>query len=207
MHGHQLARVEDADDPVQAYAERRFATWHIGEIHICDDRIKQNARRDGFEQSPEYERFLEHAFFHLGPALSNLCRQSSVKRNLELRIAKKLDKLDAMLNPKNIYIDEDHFQDAMVQANDACSELETMTRQGSNGDISARLQDIKIRLSNISDNPCFFADLIDGRKVMYMDHKALIQDLCRRIHLSSDNGNFSQKIIRKMVSPYLKKQG
>ena len=40
------------------YSEKRFATWHIGEIHL-NHNIKPNARRDGFEESRDYERFLE----------------------------------------------------------------------------------------------------------------------------------------------------
>ena len=43
------------------FTERRFATWNIGEIQLCDHKVRPNARRDGFEQTPEYERFLEHA--------------------------------------------------------------------------------------------------------------------------------------------------
>jgi molecular chaperone HtpG len=45
------------------FTERRFATWNIGEIQLYNHKVRPNARRDGFEQTPEYERFLEQASF------------------------------------------------------------------------------------------------------------------------------------------------
>src|SRR4030042_1825737 len=62
------------------FTEGRFATWNIGEIQTWNHNIKLNARRDGFEQTLEYERFLEQASI-FGRRLSALCRRSSGDRS------------------------------------------------------------------------------------------------------------------------------
>ena len=41
---------------LECFSEARFSNWSIGEIHIVDDRIKPNARRDNFEESVHMEK-------------------------------------------------------------------------------------------------------------------------------------------------------
>jgi hypothetical protein len=42
----------------ELFSERRFATWHIGGIHVSPA-LRPNARRDGFEETAAYEKFLD----------------------------------------------------------------------------------------------------------------------------------------------------
>lgn len=73
------------------YTERRFSSWHIGEIHL-NHNITPNARRDGFEESPDYEHFLERVAF-IGKGLSKLCRDSSSRRSLNQRAAAEMSQI------------------------------------------------------------------------------------------------------------------
>ena len=65
------------------FSERRFATWHIGELHV-DYTLRANARRDGFEAGVEFEAFLEHGTM-LCRHLSRQCRRSSHVRSQDGR--------------------------------------------------------------------------------------------------------------------------
>lgn len=71
------------------YSERRFATWHIGEIHVADS-LKTNARRDSFEHNKEFESLLEQASI-LCVELSKQCRLSSKIRSTMLDEKREVD--------------------------------------------------------------------------------------------------------------------
>lgn len=61
------------------FSEPRFNSWAVGEIHIVDNRIVPNGRRDHFEQNIHFDNVLNH----LGPILRDIsrrCRQSSADR-------------------------------------------------------------------------------------------------------------------------------
>jgi hypothetical protein len=62
------------------FTEPRFNSWCVGEIHILDQRILPNGRRDHYEQNSHYYNLVNH----LSPVareVSNRCRSSSIKRN------------------------------------------------------------------------------------------------------------------------------
>lgn len=61
------------------YSERRFTTWNIGEIH-CNSSLIPNARRDGFEVTPDCEKLFE-ALIQLGKYLSQIIRNNSKSRS------------------------------------------------------------------------------------------------------------------------------
>jgi molecular chaperone HtpG len=63
------------------FPEARFNSWAVGEVHVTDQRVVPNARRDGFEQNAHYSNLQNH----VGPsarAIAKKCRTSSVRRNL-----------------------------------------------------------------------------------------------------------------------------
>lgn len=63
----------------ELFAETRFNSWSVGEVHIVDKRIVPNGRRDHFEQNAHYHNLVNH----LGPTareISRRCRTSSVRR-------------------------------------------------------------------------------------------------------------------------------
>ena len=66
----------------ELFSEPRFNAWSIGEIHVLDQRIIPNGRRDQFEQSVHYDNLLNQ----LAPfarELSRRCRASSAERKLQ----------------------------------------------------------------------------------------------------------------------------
>ena len=61
------------------FAEPRFNSWSVGEIHIVDTKILVNGRRDNFEHSVH----LDNVINQLGPAareITRRCRQNSIAR-------------------------------------------------------------------------------------------------------------------------------
>ena len=88
------------------FTERRFAAWHVGEIHV-DYTLKPHARRDGFEESPEHEALLEHATM-LGIHLSRLCRMSSAERTARARLAGRLERLEHAIE-RPFLVGEEHL--------------------------------------------------------------------------------------------------
>ena len=73
------------------FAEPRFNSWSVGEVHVLDRRITPNARREDFEQTVHHNNLL----YHLSPLfreISKRCRDNSIRRNwarkLDLSLAK-----------------------------------------------------------------------------------------------------------------------
>ena len=61
------------------FAEPRFNSWSVGEIHIVDAKVLVNGRRDNFEQSVH----LDNVINQIGPVareITRRCRQNSVSR-------------------------------------------------------------------------------------------------------------------------------
>ena len=78
------------------FPEERFNSWTVGEIHVIDDRIMPNGRRDGFDQSPQ----LAHLLNHLSPygmQIARHCRVSSQKRNRLKSVELGISKIDNSL--------------------------------------------------------------------------------------------------------------
>jgi molecular chaperone HtpG len=73
-------QVGEADLLEGLFPESRFNSWVVGEIHILDQRILPNGRRDHFEQNVHFRNVLSE----LAPLARDLvrrCRSSSVRRN------------------------------------------------------------------------------------------------------------------------------
>lgn len=63
----------------ELFPEPRFNAWSVGEIHILDDRIIPNGRRDHFEQNVHFDNLLNH-LAPLTRDIAHRCRQSSIIR-------------------------------------------------------------------------------------------------------------------------------
>ncbi len=64
----------------ELFPEPRFNAWVVGEVHVIDQRILPNGRRDHFEQNVHFHNVLNQ----LAPVARDLarrCRTSSIKRN------------------------------------------------------------------------------------------------------------------------------
>ena len=63
----------------ELFAEARFNSWAVGEVHVVERRITPNGRRDHFEQSVH----VDNLFNHLAPLardVASRCRRGSVRR-------------------------------------------------------------------------------------------------------------------------------
>ena len=63
----------------ELFAEPRFNSWSVGEIHVLDTRIVPNGRRDHFEQNTHYNNLLNQIAPY-AREISKRCRTSSIQR-------------------------------------------------------------------------------------------------------------------------------
>lgn len=79
--------IQVGDDRLldQYFPETRFNGWAIGEIHVFDQRILPNARRDNFEENVHFSD-LTSKFEPLARALAKRCRDASIARNREKKV-------------------------------------------------------------------------------------------------------------------------
>jgi hypothetical protein len=73
----QIGEAELLDE---IFPEPRFNSWVVGEVHILDDRILPNGRRDHFEQNVHFRNVLGQ-LSPIARDLGHLCRDSSLRRN------------------------------------------------------------------------------------------------------------------------------
>lgn len=64
----------------EAFPESRFTSWTVGEVHIFDQKIIANGRRDDFEQNAHYNHLL-HQLTGVGDHIARICRSNSLVRN------------------------------------------------------------------------------------------------------------------------------
>jgi hypothetical protein len=73
----QIGEAELLDE---IFPESRFNSWAVGEVHILDDRILPNGRRDHFEQNVHFRNVLSQ-LAPIARDLVQLCRVNSIRRN------------------------------------------------------------------------------------------------------------------------------
>ena len=69
---------EDVFDPL--FREERFNRWCVGELHVVDERLLPNGRRDYFEPSPHMRQIENHLESAIQGIVSR-CREASTARN------------------------------------------------------------------------------------------------------------------------------
>lgn len=62
------------------FPEQRFNSWSVGEIHVTDERILPNGRRDQYEENVHYHNLINY-ISPFARSIGNRCRKSSLKRN------------------------------------------------------------------------------------------------------------------------------
>ena len=84
---------------LDVFPEDRFCSWTIGEVHVLDDRVVPNGRRDEFENNAHLDNIITH-LRPFGAEVARECRVSSQKRNrqkaFELADDKIYEKLDML---------------------------------------------------------------------------------------------------------------
>ncbi len=61
------------------FPEPRFNVWSVGEVHVVDNRIVPNGRRDNFEQNTHYHNLINQ-LTPIARGIARRCRTSSVRR-------------------------------------------------------------------------------------------------------------------------------
>jgi hypothetical protein len=89
-------QIGESDLLDELFQEPRFNSWAVGEIHVIDERILPNGRRDHFEQSVHFNDLLNQ----LSPTaneLSRQCRTSSIQRNAIREYERQREAINEML--------------------------------------------------------------------------------------------------------------
>jgi molecular chaperone HtpG len=151
----RLGNIQVGDERVfeHLFEEERFNLWCVGEIHILDQRIVPNGRRDYFEQNPHL-RNLEN---HMSPTFRQIaarCRAASSNRNKEIKLMSTIADIDAMYelaasgclaaNDAEAFVEQ-----ALEQLTGACQEI---GGAGIECDPDDRLNAVETRLRNFHPN-------------------------------------------------------
>ena len=90
----RVGNIQIGDERVfdHLFTDDRFNRWCVGEVHVIDDRIVPNARRDYFEPGPHL-RHLENYLSSVAQEIALRCRSASAVRNQTKRTLEGLSKL------------------------------------------------------------------------------------------------------------------
>lgn len=186
------------------YLERRFATWAIGEIQICDYNIRPNARRDGFEHTPEYESFLEQATA-LGRFLSQLCRKSSSERSRLQALARRVEEVDSRLNLLLFFVDEEHRQNVLAKAREKLEDVEHLVDVSSDGEgVKEKLSEIQLKINLLSENASFFYEWLDRKSIANTDRVDIIGQILKTLYKEYDECTSVEDLMQRVLRPFLK---
>jgi molecular chaperone HtpG len=199
----RLGNIQVGDEHFldEKFTERRFASWQIGEIHVVNNGLKPNARRDGFEQSPNFERFHEHTSL-FGRHLSNLCRRSSNTRIAKVRVESTLQKVEQLLYSSSIYLDEEHYQSAMKKVHSALQGIEKSVYVGLDSSIVEKYEDLKGIVENNEYQPVFLESVLDGRRLRSFDQKALLKHIAKEVIASFDKSATAEDMLQNIFSAF-----
>ncbi len=186
------------------YLERRFATWTIGEIQICDHNIRPNARRDGFEHTPEYESFLEHATA-LGRHLSQLCRKSSSERSYSVGLTKRLEEIELTLAPLVFFVDEEHRQNVLAAIRGKLEGVKLFLDSSGDGKVmKERYTEIQSKINLLSEGDSFFHERVDQRSIATTDGVAIIGKILKTLCYEYKECKTAEDLMQRVIKPFLK---
>ena len=185
----------------EVFSERRFATWHIGSIEVSP-LLRPNARRDGFEETPAYERFLEQAAM-LGRHLSKQCRNESKLRVSRSSLDRKLVQAEAVLKVE-FFLDEEHKDVTLREFRKHLDALVSVGQKShTHDDFEVRLKSLTKRLERIQGETPLLESRLDGRK-LHIDAHELLRRVCKTIIECRPGGEHNHRIMRQVVEPFLK---
>jgi len=185
------------------FSESRFSGWQIGEIHVVNGALKPNARRDGFEHTPNFEKFLEQAHL-LGRHLSSLCRKCSNVRIANSRVQASLVQLERLFENPLTFIDEEHHRRTSEQARTLLHNLEKMSAVGISEELTERLNLVKEKMSGHRHRPTLLKDILDGRRLKRMDNNKLIKHVAKTIIESYSTSTSPEEIVHEILASLTK---
>ena len=184
------------------FSEPRFSGWQIGEIHVVKNSLKPNARRDGFEHTPNFERFLEQSHA-LGRHLSSVCRKSSNSRIASARIQGSLEKLEKLFDDPQTYIDEEHYQQAVEDSRVMLEHIEKVAKAGISEDLINRIGNVRDKMA-CDQRPVLLEHVLDGRKLRSFDHKALLKHVAKTVIENYSASNSPEDILQQIFADFTK---
>ncbi|MBT0664498.1 ATP-binding protein [Geobacter pelophilus] len=183
------------------FSEPRFSGWQFGEIHVVDNSLKPNARRDGFEHTPNFERFLEQAHA-LGRHLSSACRKSSNVRIASARIQGSLEQLEKLINDPLTYIDEEHYHQAIENSRLSLSNLEKVAVHGISDEMKSRLDMLREKMESFDPKPVLLEHVLDGRKLKHIDSKELLKHVAKTIVANYSTSKKPEDILQQIFADF-----
>jgi len=182
------------------YSERRFSTWHIGEIHF-NYNLRLNARRDGFEQSDEYECFLEQCTL-LCRHLSTLCRNASKIRSKQFILQKTLENVEKSIETAT-FTGNKTRRNAIQTAQ---SLLKSTNNQKNKDELrTSKIANLWNKINRLENDSLSLSGLLDGRILRNIDQKILIEDITTHIIDNYDVYKSPVELVKAIVTPYLRK--
>ncbi len=185
------------------FTERRFAAWHIGSFHL-DYTLRPNARRDGFEESINYEKLLEQMTV-LGKQMSKACRSASFTRYANQDLEHSLAVIERFLRG-GIFVDDEHFQSTFRKVNLLVSDLETNKVNKNYPHIEKRLVNLRKQLGRKNKKVTFISDLIDRKQIKRVQQTKLLELTCRAIIRNIKHDGLSKKLLSDVLSPFVKRK-
>ena len=185
------------------FSEPRFSGWQIGEIHVVNNALKPNARRDGFEHTPNFEKFLEHSHL-LGRHLSSLCRKFSNTRIASSRIEGSLIQLEKLFSNPLTYIDDEHYKQAVEDAKAILENIEKVSTKGISEDLMNRLEIIKDKMETFDLKPVLLEHVLDGRKLKSFDRKGLLKHVAKTIIDNYSSSKSPEDILQQIFADFTK---
>jgi len=186
------------------FTERRFATWQIGEIHVGINALKANARRDGFEETPNYEKLLEYVT-HLGSHLSKACRKESVSRNNLAKTVNYINKVKDGLKDNSLYIDEDHFSAAKFNyLKDLSVAKGFVEKYRLPSSLLLDIDSLEKNIENGEHHANFLVNMINSRKFNNKSGKKAFLDFVRGFVRNKGNNTEVDRILIMSLSDYFK---
>lgn len=169
------------------FREPRFNNWAIGEIHIFDQRIMPNARRDNFELNHHYYNLL----IQLGPVGSNIthrCRLSSASRNSAQSIQNVIVETDSKLGESRAFdpAELSRLRSSVLRAQ---QQLRRVANEVRREELTSELRRLDKALSDRKPTAGAAAIAFDdalkfiGQVVTNRDQRARLENLFRKVCL------------------------
>ena len=183
------------------YPESRFNAWTVAESHILDRKIIPNGRRDNFEHNAFYADLLTRLTPHVRN-IAQLCRTSSINRNLLVRIVGDLQKCEekiAIASKKRTPV-------AVVKrlAEEVRRCLDAMEASSQRGSISpddragfeARTKSLRLKLLSIDQR----GDTKDSLAEFQPAQRRVLNDVFEVIYESASSLGLADELIGKIIA-------
>lgn len=185
------------------YSETRFSGWQVGEMHVVNGALKPNARRDGFEHTGNFEKFLEQSHL-LGRTLSSLCRKHSNTRIANARVDASLVQLEKLFENPLTFIDEEHHRQTSDSARTVLESLEKISAGGISDELLVRLDQIKCKINGHKHRPTLLKDVLDGRRLKKYDQHRLLKHVAKTIVANYGTSTSPEEILQQILADFTK---